>query len=147
MMMFLSRFTGRFLLPSNRSWYKEKHLNTENIHPVLSHIRIHWIVPIFIRFCYSLSGILACLSFYTFNVCLSYTSKKAAMIFFFFSILLLQFQFLNAILHSMKYIMLAVMGHKILEMHEQFEIQSWDQIFKLTATVSRQLLTSKNKQD
>lgn len=83
-MMFLSRFTGRFLLPSNRSWYKEKHLNTENIHPVLSHIRIHWIVPIFIRFCYSLSGILACLSFYTFNVCLSYTSKKAAMIFFFF---------------------------------------------------------------
>lgn len=143
MMVFLSRFAGRFLLPSNRSWYKEKHLNTEIIHPVLSHICIHWIVPIFIRFCCSLNGILTCLTVFSIN---SYTSKKAAMIFF-FSILMLQFQFLNAILHSMKYIMLAVMGHKILEMHEQFEIQSWDQIFKLTATVSRQLLTSKNKQD
>lgn len=39
------------------------------------------------------------------------------------------------------------MGHRILEMHEQSEIRHRDQIFKLTVTVSRQLLTSKTKQD
>lgn len=39
------------------------------------------------------------------------------------------------------------MGNWILEMHEQFEVRHQDQIFKLTVTVSRQLLTSKNKQD
>lgn len=105
--LFLSRFTGRSLSPSNRSWNKEKHLNTETIHPELSHICIHWIVPIFIRFCYLLNGILTCLTVFSIN---SYTLKKEA-IFFFFFILMLQFRFLDAILHSVKYIMLAVMGH------------------------------------
>lgn len=122
---------------------REALTHTETIHPVLSYICIHWIVPIFITFCYLLNGILMCLTVFSIN---SYSVKKAAVIFF-SPILMLQFWFLDAILYSLKYIMLAVMGYWILEMHEQFEIRHRDQIFKLTVTVSRQLLTSKNKQD
>lgn len=97
---------------------------TQTSFPAILHISIHWAIPMFIRFCYLLNGILMCLTV------LSVTHEEGYSLGFIFPPSpIWSFSFLKTRLHSFKYITLAIINYWYLEMHELLKICQLSQMF------------------